>query len=130
MIASKILFFCADDSLIHIVTHSLIAAGYKVIIVNHGIGALEIIQSEKPSLIILDATLPGLSSIAIIRALRSEEGNSTTPVILMGEDLREEDVLLGLEVGADLCLLEAFHPEVFVARIRSLLRRVEPQKAQ
>jgi DNA-binding response OmpR family regulator len=39
--------------------------------------------------------------------------------------MKEEDVLIGLEAGADLCLLETFHPQVFVARVRSLLRRHE-----
>ncbi len=46
----------------------------------------------------------------------------------MGANLREDDVLIGLEVGADLCLLETFHPQVFVARVRSLIRRTEPSK--
>jgi DNA-binding response OmpR family regulator len=72
--------------------------------------------------------LPGFNSLAIIRSLRSEEINGRTPVMLMGTNLREEDVLIGLEVGADLCLLEAFHPQVFIARVRSLMRRTEPSK--
>jgi len=46
----------------------------------------------------------------------------------MGANMREEDVLIGLEVGADLCLLEEFHPQVFIARLRSLIRRTEPLK--
>jgi DNA-binding response OmpR family regulator len=46
------------------------------------------------------------------------------PIILVGEEMREEDRLLGLETGADLCLVETFHPEVFVARVRALLRRI------
>jgi len=72
--------------------------------------------------------LPGINSLAIIRSLRSEEINGRIPVILIGANLHEEDVLIGLEVGADLCLLEAFHPQVFVARVRSLIRRAETSK--
>jgi len=87
------------------------------------------IQEEKPALVILDYALPGFSSLAIIRALRAKGGNNgKLPVVLMGASMREEDVLIGLEVGADLCLAESFHPQVFVARIRSLLRRAEPAK--
>jgi len=41
--------------------------------------------------------------------------------------MREEDALLGWEAGADLCLLESFNPQVFVARLRSLLRRSQSQ---
>ena len=91
-------------------------------------GAIELIQAEKPVLIIIDKDLPDFNSLAIIRELRSDEIYDRLPVILMGSTMREEDVLIGLEVGADLCLLETFHPQVFVARVRSLLRRTESLK--
>ncbi len=91
----------------------------------HGSAVLELIHSMDPALVILDIDLPDYNSLAIIRALRAEEILSHTPVILMGPGVREEDVLLGLEVGADLCLLETYHPQVFIARVRSLLRRCE-----
>jgi two-component system phosphate regulon response regulator PhoB len=97
-------------------------AGYSVVPISQGVGALDVIHAENPSLLIFNQELPGSNSLAIIRSLRSEESNGRLPVILMGENLREEDVLIGLEVGADLCLLETFHPKVFVARVRSLLR--------
>jgi DNA-binding response OmpR family regulator len=128
MVSNKILFFSADTSMVHVITSCLIEAGYKVVHASHGIGALEIIQSEVPALIIMDMELPGIKSLAIIRSLRSEENNTRIPVILMGANLHEEDVLIGLEIGADLCLLETFHPQVFVARVRSLMRRTEPSK--
>jgi len=128
MVSNKILLFCADASLTNVLTSCLTESDYLVVNAKHGIGALDIIQAEKPALIILDIELPGMNSLAIIRALRSEEVNGRTPVILMGANLREDDVLIGLEVGADLCLLEAFHPQVFIARVRSLIRRTEPTK--
>lgn len=89
---------------------------------------MDLIHVEKPFLIILDMELPDYNSLAIIRSLRSEEFSDSTPVILIGSNMREEDVLIGLEVGADLCLLETFHPLLFVARVRSLLRRTESLK--
>jgi DNA-binding response OmpR family regulator len=93
-----------------------------------GTGVIDLIQAEKPTLIILDEELPDYNSLAIIRSLRSDGMNDSLFVILMGSNMREEDVLIGLEVGADLCLLETFHPQVFVARVRSLLRRTESLK--
>jgi DNA-binding response OmpR family regulator len=101
------------------------AAGYKVNCYPEGIGALELILAEKPALVILDSELPGQSSLSIIRSLRSEENNQWTPVFLVGANMREEDILIGLEVGADFCLREALHPQVFLARVRSLVRRSE-----
>jgi DNA-binding response OmpR family regulator len=125
---NKIMLFSADDSLAHVILTCLREAGYKLVHVSQGVGAMESIHAEKPTLIILDLELPDYNSLAIIRALRNEERHERIPVILMGANMREEDVLIGLEVGADLCLLEAFHPQVFVARVRSLVRRIEPAK--
>jgi DNA-binding response OmpR family regulator len=125
MIKKKVLVISADDSLTHSVLISLSLTGYNVIHTPRGIEAIDLIKVEKPSLIILDKELPDYSSLTIIRALRSDKLYVKLPVILMGSNMREKDVLIGLEVGADLCLLETFNPLVFVARVRSLLRRSE-----
>lgn len=124
----KILLFSADAALAYTITSCLKEAGYKVVHASQGMGALEMIRAEKPALIIFDLVLPDFNSLAIIRALRTEYRNGRLPVILLGATMQEGDALIGLEVGADLCLLETFHPQVFVARVRSLLRRAEHQK--
>ena len=111
--------------MVDVLASCLLEAGYIVTPLSQGPGALDIIYAENPTLLIFDQDLPGCKSLAIIRSLRSEETNCRLPVILMGANLHEEDVLIGLEVGADLCLSETFHPQVFVARVRSLLRRTE-----
>jgi DNA-binding response OmpR family regulator len=128
MLPTMILVISADDSMAKSVITSLSEAGYKVMHTHQGAGAIELIQVKKPTLIILDKELPDYNSLAIIRSLRSDELLDRLPVILMGSNMQEEDVLIGLEVGADLCLLETFHPQVFVARVRSLLRRTETLK--
>lgn len=128
IVPMKILLFSADASMVNVVANCLSEAGYKVMHVSHGVGAMDIIRAEKPALIILDLQLPGYNSLAIIRSLRTEEIYERIPIILMGENMREADVLIGLEIGADLCLLETFHPQVFVARVRSLMRRTEASK--
>ncbi len=125
---SKILLISADDSTANSVIASLPQAEYKLMRIRRGIGAVELVKAEKPVLIIIDRNLPDFNSLAIIRDLRSDEIYDRLPVILMGSSMREDDVLIGLEVGADLCLVETFHPQVFVARVRSLLRRTESLK--
>lgn len=127
---TKILLISADDSMTSSIITSLSQTGYKVVHISMGAGAMDIIHAEKPSLVILDIELPDYNSLAIIRSLRSEENNHRIPVMLMGSNMREEDILIGLEVGADLCLLETFHHQVFMARVRSLLRRTEAVKVR
>ncbi len=121
----RILLISADDALVTPVRDCLVQAGFQVVCTSHGTGSLELIQAKKPALIVLDSRLPDYNSLAIIRSIRSDDSNDRLPIIMMGANMHEEDALLGLEVGADLCLLEPFHPQVFVARVRSLLRRSE-----
>jgi DNA-binding response OmpR family regulator len=123
--STKVLLISADDSMSHSVCSCLIASGHKVINISRGVGATDIIRAEKPALVVLDIALPDFNSLAIVRSIRSDGLSDTLPVILIGSNMKEEDVLIGLEAGADLCLLESFHPQVFVARVRSLLRRCE-----
>jgi two-component system OmpR family response regulator len=130
MISTKILLITADDSMATSISTCLTQSGYQVLRSSRGMDALDLTQAEKPGLLILDVETPDFNSMAIIRTLRSTDDNDRLPVILMGSNIREEDALLGLEVGADLCLREAFHPQVFVARVRSLLRRSELAKVR
>jgi DNA-binding response OmpR family regulator len=129
MLSSKILLISADAAITHAISTSLIQAGYQVIYASYGTGAIDLIHIENPILVILDVDLPDYNSLAIIRSLRSEEFSRRIPAILLGSALTDEDVLLGLEAGADLCLQEAFQPQVFVARVRSLLRRTQLAKS-
>jgi DNA-binding response OmpR family regulator len=124
---TKILLISANHSLIRSLTSSLRQAGYQVIATSRGAVSLQLIQREKPALIILDVELPDYSSLAIVRSLRSDQRFPRYPLILIGVNMREEDAMLGWEAGADLCLLESFQPQVFIARVRSLLRRSQPQ---
>lgn len=119
----KILLFSADIPLANNIYACLVNEGYKVIHLSSGIEAIKQIQKEKPELVILDKDLRDFSSLAIIREIRANDETNKTPIVLVGSTFKEADVLLGLEVGADFCLNENFHPQVFIARLRSLIRR-------
>jgi PleD family two-component response regulator len=106
-----------------LISDCLEQAGYQVRIAHLGYTALDMLRHEKPDLMLLDWKLPDLSGLAVIRSVRSDRQNANLLIILEGMDMKEEDVMLGLEVGADMCLKEPFHPKVIVARIRALLRR-------
>jgi DNA-binding response OmpR family regulator len=120
-----ILLISADESTSRIVTTCLAQEGYKVIRSSRGLEAFDLVRREDPAIVILDFDLPDINSLAIIRALRADDSHRSLPLILLGASRSEEDVLIGLEVGADLCLPEPFHPRVFIAHVHSLLRRSE-----
>lgn len=106
-------------------TYSLRREGYEVRAVGDGPSALEEAEKFEPDLIVLDIMLPGMSGLEVCRRLRT---HSTTPVIMLTARGEEIDRVLGLEVGADDYLAKPFSFRELLARIRSILRRVELDK--
>jgi len=87
------------------------------------------IRKVIPNLVILDwglqnSTGLGLSTTEIIRTIREDGRKERLPILVVGTEMREEEVLASLEAGADICLTEKLHPRVFVARVHSLFRRM------
>jgi DNA-binding response OmpR family regulator len=83
---------------------------------------------EKISVIVLDCMLPGMDGFAITHALR--EAQRYTPILMLTARTRPEDVLEGLEAGADDYLPKPFDLNILIVRIKSLLRRTAWQSAQ
>jgi DNA-binding response OmpR family regulator len=83
---------------------------------------------DKPGVIVLDCMLPGTDGFAITRALR--EAQRFTPILMLTARAHPEDVLEGLEAGADDYLPKPFDLNILIVRIKSLLRRTAWQAAQ
>ena len=96
--------------------------GFRVLSVNDGNTALAIARRDKPDLIVLDLMLPGLDGLDVCRALRRE---SDVPIIMLTARAEESDQLIGLELGADDYITKPFSPRALVARVRTVLRRVQ-----
>jgi len=100
-------------------------AGYQACCSGHAEGDLSDLCAQSPDLLLLEWVLPDLSTLELIRRIRQDTCLAHVPVILMGVELREEDVLQALDAGADQCWREPFNPRVLVARVRAYLRRGE-----
>ena len=103
-------------------SYSLRKEGYEVKAVGDGSVVLAEVQEYAPDLLVLDLMLPGMSGLEICQRLRAK---STIPVIMLTARGEEIDRVLGLEVGADDYLAKPFSFRELLARIRSILRRVE-----
>jgi two-component system alkaline phosphatase synthesis response regulator PhoP len=97
-------------------------AGFKVLVAYDGKSALAAARSEKPDLIVLDLRLPQMDGLDVTRALRKE---SNVPIIMLTARAEESDKLVGLELGADDYITKPFSPKELVARVRTVLRRVQ-----
>lgn len=96
---------------------------YRVVTARDGVEALVTARTEKPDLILLDVMMPNLDGFEFMRIFRKEH---TAPVILLTARLGETDKVLGLELGADDYITKPFGMRELVARIRAVLRRIEP----
>lgn len=94
--------------------------GYQVTTVGNGRAALEQLARSSPDLIVMDVMMPELDGLDVLRALSPD---SAIPVILLTARSTENDVLLGLYLGADDYLTKPFSPRELLARIRTVLRR-------
>ncbi|MEW5702147.1 MAG: response regulator transcription factor [Candidatus Zixiibacteriota bacterium] len=108
-----------------LVVHYLQREGFTAYRVGDGRTALARAEKEKPDLIILDLMLPGIDGLEITRRLRQAEGTMLIPIIMLTAKAEESDKVIGLEMGADDYLTKPFSPRELLARVRSMLRRLE-----
>jgi len=90
-------------------------------VVTSGTAALDEVRRTGPHLLVLDVMLPGMDGLTVSRTLRDE--NDLTPVLMLTARATENDMLLGLELGADDYISKPYSPRELVARVRALLRR-------
>ena len=94
---------------------------HTVVVVHDGRDALDEVRRHSPDLLVLDIMLPGVDGLDVCRILRRE---SDLPVLMLTARSTEDDLLLGLDLGADDYVTKPFSPRELMARVRTLLRRV------
>lgn len=119
----KILFAEDDATLRKHITYLLTHAGYKVTTAQNGAEALDHALAEPFDIIILDWLMPLLSGVEVCTKLRATQ-NSAGIMLLTARDATE-DIITGLDAGADDYLVKPFKSDVLLARIRALGRRKE-----
>ncbi|MEY4061159.1 MAG: hypothetical protein RLZZ258_481 [Actinomycetota bacterium] len=117
--AHKILVVDDDNALREMVGIVLESEGFDVSYHDAGSGALDKFNEIAPDLVLLDVMLPGKDGIAVCGEIRSVSG---TPIIMLTAKTESEDVVRGLEAGADDYVVKPFEPNVLTARIKARLR--------
>ena len=100
--------------------------GFRTLEAADGRRAKEILENDPPSIVLLDVMLPGPDGLELCRWIRSK---SKLPVIMVTARGEEADRIVGLELGADDYVTKPFSPRELAARVRTVLRRAEPQGA-
>lgn len=124
--APKILVVEDDPGVSTMVGIILADAGYDSVVCDTGSQAYDTFVRESPDLVLLDVMLPGLSGIEVCRQIRDASG---TPIIMLTARDSTEDIVEGLEAGADDYLTKPFDQSVLIARIRARLRPLTQSSA-
>jgi len=118
----KILVVDDEPDICTVVEFALSEAGYEVYTHGQGDGVVEIVQEKKIDLVVLDLGLPGIDGLTLTRSLK--ERMEVGVIIVSGRGGTTEKVI-GLEIGADDYMAKPFEPRELLARVRSVLRRLE-----
>jgi DNA-binding response OmpR family regulator len=115
----------ADDDRVtsRFVSSLLEGEGYEVLVADDGEHALELALEHTPDLIVSDLIMPYRDGFEVLRALRSEDRLARVPVVILSMKDREEDIVRGLEEGADDYVVKPFNARELVVRVRKLLQR-------
>lgn len=109
-----------------LLTYNLQAEGFRVRATANGEDVAHLVNEERPDLILLDWMLPGISGIEVCRLLRSRPETREIPVIMLTARGEENERVRGLATGADDYIVKPFSVPELLARIKTILRRVNP----
>ncbi|BAH39401.1 MAG TPA: DNA-binding response regulator [Gemmatimonas aurantiaca] len=121
--ADRILVVDDEPEIVALVAYHLAKAGYRVATAASGSDALEVARRERPSLIVLDLMLPGMSGFDVLEQLRADESTREVAVLMLTARREEPDRIRGLSLGADDYLTKPFSPAELVLRVGAILRR-------
>ncbi|WP_323446297.1 response regulator transcription factor [Streptomyces yaizuensis] len=110
-----------DDKQAELVRRYLEREGHAVTLVRDGRAAIEGIRHRVPDLLVLDGMMPNVDGLDVLRILRAEAYE--LPVLMLTARATEDDLLLGLDLGADDYMTKPYSPRELMARVRTLLRR-------
>lgn len=125
MVPKKILIVEDEEDVQELIQYNLRKNGFLCESALDGKTALAKADSYKPDLVLLDLMLPRIDGLQVCRSLKSSSTLSKIPVIILTAKGTESDVVAGLEAGADDYITKPFSPQVLLARIKAVLRRVE-----
>jgi diguanylate cyclase (GGDEF)-like protein len=124
----KVLIADDDDVLRHILQAKLTKWGYEVVEAKDGLEAWRLLQGNNaPQMAILDWIMPGMDGVEVCKEVRKREGQSYTYLLLLTAKHRKEDVVVGMEAGADDYIAKPFDHQELKVRLRAGRRILDLQ---
>jgi two-component system phosphate regulon response regulator PhoB len=124
-VAERVLVVDDEPDIVALVAYHLAKSGYTVSTATSGPEGLAVARRDKPSIIVLDLMLPGLSGLEVLEEVRGDATTSRIAVLMLTARREESDRIKGLTLGADDYLTKPFSPQELVLRVGAILRRVK-----
>ncbi|MGE4373258.1 MAG: response regulator transcription factor [Xanthobacter sp.] len=96
-------------------------AGYEVLIARDGTQALEAIRTSHPRLVLLDASMPGMSGFDVCATVRADQAFNDTRILMLTAKGRETDMARGMGAGADLYVTKPFSTRDLMEKVQGLM---------
>lgn len=125
----RILVVDDDRENVELLTDCLAKNGYTVTSAGEAQGALHRIRAWKPHLILLDINMPGISGLELIPKIRAVTADEYVAIVLLTANMSLDDVVHGLDTGADDYVTKPFRAQELIARVRTMLRFKDLQDA-
>ncbi|MCC7055588.1 MAG: response regulator transcription factor [Gemmatimonadaceae bacterium] len=122
-VQERILVVDDEPDIVALVAYHLAKSNYRVSTASNGTDALAIARQERPSLLVLDLMLPGMSGFDVLQHIRAGESTKHIAVLMLTARKEEQDRIRGLSLGADDYLTKPFSPQELVLRVGAILRR-------
>lgn len=112
-----------EEALRELITYNLHRGGYRTSQAGNGESAISMALEVLPHLVLLDLMLPGLGGLEVCRELRARPETADIAIVILSALGEEQDIVAGLEIGADDYMTKPFSPGELLARIRAVTRR-------
>ncbi len=124
----KVLVADDDDVMRHILQATLTKWGYEVVVAHNGLEAWRLLRgNDAPNMAILDWVMPGMDGIEVCKEIRKQEDRPYTYILLLTAKHKKEDVIAGLDAGADDYISKPFDPQELKVRLRAGRRILDLQ---
>jgi len=122
----KVLIIDDDEDLLQLAGLLFKKIGAQILTARNGVEGMSQLYSQRPNLVILDVMMPGMNGFEVCERIRQV---SDAPIIMLTALNHEQEMLRGLEAGADDFLSKPFNADILLARARAVLRRSENMSA-
>lgn len=112
-----------EEDIVELLRYNIRKSGHETFVAMTGEEGIESVRRNKPNLVLLDLMLPGVNGLEVCKVLKSNDDTKNIPIIMVSAKGEENDIVTGLEMGADDYITKPFSPKILLARVEAVLRR-------